>query len=34
MIDRQRGGIIRVVVGLGKSIELLRPLEESSFTAA
>jgi hypothetical protein len=33
-IDRQRGGIIRAVVGLGKPIELLRCLEESSFTAA
>jgi hypothetical protein len=29
-IDRQRGGIIRAVVGLGKPIELLRCLEESS----
>jgi hypothetical protein len=33
-IDRRRGGIIRAVVGLGKPIELLRRLEESSFTAA
>jgi hypothetical protein len=33
-IDRQRGGIIRAVVGLGKQIELLRCIEESSFTAA
>jgi hypothetical protein len=33
-IDRRRGGIIRAVVGLGKTIELLRRLEESSFTAA
>ena len=33
-IDRRRGGIIRAVVGLGKPIELLRHLEESSFTAA
>jgi hypothetical protein len=30
LIYRRRGGIIRVVVGLGKSIELLRRLEESS----
>jgi hypothetical protein len=30
LIDRRRGGIIRLVVGLGKSIELLRRLEESS----
>jgi hypothetical protein len=29
-IDHRRGGIIRAVVGLGKSIELLRCLEESS----
>jgi hypothetical protein len=29
-IDRRRGGIIRAVVGLGKPIELLRCLEESS----
>ena len=33
-IDRRRGGIIRAVVGLGKPIELLRRLEELSFTAA
>jgi hypothetical protein len=33
-IDRRRGGIIRAVVGLGKPIEQLRCLEESSFTAA
>jgi hypothetical protein len=33
-IERQRAGIIRAVVGLGKPIELLRRLEESSFTAA
>jgi hypothetical protein len=33
-IDRRRGGIIRAVVGLSKPIELLRRLEESSFTAA
>jgi hypothetical protein len=33
-IDRRRGGIIRAVVGLGKSIEPLQRLEESSFTAA
>jgi hypothetical protein len=33
-IDRRRGGIIRAVVGIGKPIELLRCLEESSFTAA
>jgi hypothetical protein len=32
-IDRRCGGIIRAVVGLGKPIELLRRLEESSFTA-
>jgi hypothetical protein len=34
LIDRRRGVIIRAVVGLGKPIELLRRLEESSFTAA
>jgi hypothetical protein len=33
-IDRRRGGIIRAVVGLGKPIELLRRLDESSFTPA
>ena len=33
-IDRRRGAIIRAVVGLGKPIELLGRLEESSFTAA
>jgi hypothetical protein len=33
-IDRLRGGIIRAVVGLGKTDrELLRHLEEPSFTA-
>jgi hypothetical protein len=33
-IDGRRGGIIRAVVGLGKRIELLRRLDESSFTPA
>ena len=33
-IGRRRGGIIRAAVGLGKPIELLRCLEELSFTAA
>jgi hypothetical protein len=32
-IDRRRGGIIRAVVRRGKPIELLRRLEESSFSA-
>ena len=31
-IDRRRGGIIRVVVSLGKPIELLRRLEEPPLT--
>jgi len=32
-IDRRRGDIIRAALGLGNLIELLRRLEESSFTA-
>jgi hypothetical protein len=31
-IDRRRGGIIRVVVSLGKPTELLRGLEEPPLT--
>jgi hypothetical protein len=31
-IDPRRGGIIRAVVGLGKSIKLLRRLEEPPLT--
>jgi hypothetical protein len=31
-IDRQRGGTIRAVVGLGKPIELLRRIEEPPLT--
>jgi hypothetical protein len=32
-IDRRRGRIIRAVVGLGKPIELSRPLKEPPLTA-
>jgi hypothetical protein len=31
-IDPRRGGIIRAVIGLGKSIKRLRPLEEPPLT--